>query len=384
MKKGISLFLIIMIMAIVTTACNSSNMEKTEENYNENNISVEETNKTDATINEDVEVSSMRTITGVNGESISLPPAEEIKKVVIMTPPTLSMVLDVVPNPDIIVGVNDRAFDGANMKILNGMFPKWKNVETSFIAESFTANIEELLKLKPDIIFYYGQMQKPGLENINVPIIDMMIKNENDPEKITIAYDKLLREIFDVKSEKNIADQWSITNKKLEEMLEGNKETKTALYVVTTMGDKVNIFGSNCFVDELFRKVGLKNVALEVEDYSEVSMEQLYEWNPDYIFLFSGMPARAILNGQDTKKDWSKLNAYKEGHIYDIPETIFSLGAPSSDSPLMPLWLASKCYPEKYSEVEFKNGLKKYYQEMHNMELSSEMIEEITAGRKVE
>ncbi len=384
MKKSISLLLIVMIIGIIASACTSNNLEKTKETDNENNVSVKETSKTDETTNEDAKVSSMRTITGVNGENISLPPAEDIKRVVIMTPPTLSMVLDVIPNNDIIVGVNNRAFEGANAKILNDLFPKWENVETSFMPESFTANIEELLKLKPDIIFYYGQMQKPGLENVNVPLVDMMIKNENDPEKITIAYDKLLREIFNVKSDKSIANQWNITNKKLEEILEGNNDKKTGLYVVTTMGDKVNIFGSNSFVDELFNKVDLKNVALEVEDYSEVSMEQIYEWNPDYIFLFSGMPAKEILNAKDSKKDWTKLTAYKEGHIYDIPETVFSLGAPSSDSPLMPLWLSSKCYMEKYSELDFKNDLKRYYKEMHNIELSSELIDEITAGRKVE
>lgn len=48
--------------------------------------------------------------------------------------------------------------------------------ETAFVSEGFVSNTEELLNLDPDIVFYYGDSQKSGIENLGIPTVDFMIK----------------------------------------------------------------------------------------------------------------------------------------------------------------------------------------------------------------
>jgi iron complex transport system substrate-binding protein len=142
------------------------------------------------------------------------------------------------------------------------------------------------------------------------------------------------------------------------------------------------VYGNGSYADAWFEKSGLTNVAKDVKGCAEVSMEQLYDWNPDYIFVFIGSPASAMQNNKIDGQDWSLLSAYENKRIIDIPQSIFSWGAPCSDSPLMPLWLTSQCYSELLSKNTFKTLYSDYYNRMYNIELKDELMESILSPRK--
>jgi hypothetical protein len=48
---------------------------------------------------------------------------------------------------------------------------------------------------------------------------------------------------------------------------------------------KITVYGNNTYADTWFKKSGLKNAAAAVSDSAEVSMEQIYQWNPDLIYV---------------------------------------------------------------------------------------------------
>ncbi len=114
--------------------------------------------------------------------------------------------------------------------------------------------------------------------------------------------------------------------------------------------------------------------------YPAVSMEQIYEWDPDYIFMLKGFDeidhVKNILNNTD-EKDWSKLKAFKNKNLYNIPKTILGWVTPSTDSPLMVYWLISKCYPEKLSNEDFSALIDEHYKFVHKLELEPEIIDSI-------
>ncbi len=133
-----------------------------------------------------------------------------------------------------------------------------------------------------------------------------------------------------------------------------------------------------------FEKSGLDNAAASVSGQSEVSMEQLYEWDPDYVYVFIGSPASVMLNNRVRGQYWSLLNAYKNKSIIDIPQAAYSWGAPCSDSPLMPLWLISQSYPELMDENEFSVMFKEYYGRMYDIELEDDLIASVLSPRKAQ
>ncbi len=258
---------------------------------------------------------SERSITGFNGEKIILPPAEDIKRVVVMAPPSFSFVLNSISDKQEIVGANPYLATLTNKKIMAKLFPKWENVNTSFMLEnSFNANIEELLKLKPDIIIYNARVQGAGMEKLNVPLINMPDAH-SDIEKLTIEYERVVKEIFDIKSENVLEKKWHEADKKVEALINKNQKKKTALFIWKNMDDQVSIFGKNTYVDWYCDKLNLKNVAEELNNYPNISMEQIYAWNPDYIFNIKGFGgsknAKEILAGQDSK-NWTKLSAFQK------------------------------------------------------------------------
>ena len=63
--------------------------------------------------------------------------------------------------------------------------------------------------------------------------------------------------------------------------------------------------------------------------------------------------------------------------IYDIPKTTYSWAAPCMDSPLMPLWLGSKAYPEKFTNEDFIKEFKDYYTRVYSISLTDQDIKAI-------
>ena len=333
------------------------------------------TENSSVTVSENASASGMRTITDLGGNTVTVPAAAEIRRVVIISPPTTSVLLGVLSDPNLIVGANSRAFTTSTTEIVSKLFPDWNGVDTSFLSEGFVSNTEELLNLNPDIVFYYGAAQKSGIENLGIPIVDMMKKGDNNPETVTIAWDNLLREIFEADNSVSLQNEWEASNKKGAEALDTyTGEKKTALFLFSNMGGVISVYGRGTYADTWFEKSGLVNAAAEISGQAEVNMEQLYEWNPDFIYVFIGSPASDMLENKINGQDWSLLSAYKNNTLFDIPQGIYSWGAPCSDAPLTPLWMISKSYPELLSESDFKMMFKDYYSRMYKITLEEEVI----------
>ena len=338
-----------------------------------------------ASVTETKSESGKRTITDLGGNTVTVPPSGEIQRVVIISPPTTSVLLGVLSDPDRIVGVNSRAFTTSNTEIVSKLFPNWNGVETSFVSEGFVSNTEELLNLRPDLVFYYGEAQKSGIENLGIPIVDMMKKGDTNPETVTIAWDNLMRKIFEVDDSVSLQNEWNASDKTGAEVFDTYAgEKKTALFLFSNTGGVISVYGSGTYADTWFLKSGLSNVAAEISGQAEVSMEQLYEWNPDFIYVFIGSPASTMLNNKINGQDWSLLSAYKNKTIFDIPQGIYSWGAPCQDAPLTPLWMISKSYPELLSESDFKMLFQDYYRRMYKITLEEELMFAVLRPRQLQ
>ena len=80
----------------------------------------------------------------------------------------------------------------------------------------------------------------------------------------------------------------------------------------------------DAYAQSFFDKAGIQNSAVGVKGTAEVSMEQIYEWNPDMIIVFLDVPAKSIIDNSIKGQDWSLLDAWKNGAVYDVPRTTYS------------------------------------------------------------
>lgn len=326
-----------------------------------------------------------RTITDLGGNEVEIPAVPEIQRVVVISPPVMSFAVQTIPDTEMITGINSRAFTTSNVEIVNKVFPNWQSVDTTFIDASFAVNTESLLSLDPDIIFYYGNVQKQGLGNIDIPSVDFFSKGLNGPEAVSVAWDNQLREIFGLDTSGSLQEEWDRTNGKISQLLQNQNQEKTALCIFSNAAGSITVSGTDSFdayAQSFFDMAGIQNAAADIEGTAEVSMEQIYQWNPDMIIVFHDAPAQKILDNSIEGQDWSLLKAWKDKAVYDVPRTTYSWITPCADSPVLPLWLVSKAYPDLISDSELKTEISEYYQRNYDITLTDDDINSILGYRK--
>ena len=106
-----------------------------------------------------------------------------------------------------------------------------------------------------------------------------------------------------------------------------------------------------------------------------VSLEQIYAWNPDVIFLnsFSAFTAEDIAtNNVIAGHDWSGLASVQNGDFYKMPLGMYYWFPPCSDSPLALQWMAKHLYPELFADIDMDAEIKEYFKEFYGVTLSDE------------
>ncbi len=340
---------------------------------------------TDSTeeISADGEGGNMRTIVDLAGNTVELPPASEIEKVVIVAPPLVSVYADVMQDTSALIGVHPWAIYDIPTEVRDQLISNWESIDTTFLT-GFASNTEQVLSMDPDIILVYGTAQMEGLENIDIPIVDFFLTDTVN-ENWSVQIDTLMREIFAIEDGSTLQDEWDEANAIAAEALAniGEEEKKTGLMIMLNTGDTITVRGVGSYGDDWLTTSGLINVAGGIEgEAKEVTMEQIYEWDPDIIWVFQGLDASAYMSNSIDGQDWSQLTAYKNGNIIDTPIGVFYWASPGSDSPLTLQWMILKNYPDTMDEEDFIERMKEYYTQHYNITLTDEMVDAILDPEK--
>lgn len=322
-----------------------------------------------------------REIVDLNGNRVKLPPVEELKRVVIISPPITSIFFSVLNDPGKVVAIHPRAISNANPLVLKQAFPNLQDLNTTFV-KGFNVDIEAILKLEPDIIFYYGQQQSKKLELLQIPMVDFMKRKDRNPLTVTVAWERLMAEVFATEANYSIEKEWEDINQRLAQFSGILPENKLkGMLIFNNSGGKVMVSGNNTYGDYWLEMSGLVNVADDLSGEKEVSMEQIYQWNPDIIYIFMGEPAINYINGIKGQ-NWAMVKAVQEQRVYDVPKGMFSWAAPCADSPLMVQWMVTKNYPTLFPAELFEKQLRSYYQNHYQLTLSEQMIRSILGPKQ--
>ncbi|MFT8889826.1 MAG: ABC transporter substrate-binding protein [Ethanoligenens sp.] len=106
-----------------------------------------------------------------------------------------------------------------------------------------------------------------------------------------------------------------------------------------------------------------------------VSVEQLMNWDPHYIFVneynLNGAEKSNNYNAITTSVQWAGLSAVKQKHVYDIPQIPFSwFGKPPSVMRVLgAAWVAGLTYPDKV-KLDIRQEAKDFYKLYLNHNLS--------------
>ncbi|WP_226938251.1 ABC transporter substrate-binding protein [Klebsiella aerogenes] len=284
-----------------------------------------------------------------------------------------------------VVGVGPWAFLHSNMHILRDMKPDIGRITTSFINKDYTVNMESLLDLHPDIIYYYGQSQDDHLERAGVPVVNLDEGGDTkfEPMKTQVYWENKFEDTLGLPRTTKFQDAWSRTFTEIRPYVNKiKKEHIKALYLEESDGNELKVSGPKTFGDTYLHMAGMENVAsnLKVKGdagrYINVSMEQIMKWNPDVIFVVFGS-AKSILGNKNRGQDWSNVSAFKNKKIFSTPVGLHNWGGLSAETPLLPLFMINKLNPDYISDKRMRSETKDYYMRMFNYAIPDKLLNEV-------
>lgn len=377
-KKFLSLFLVFTIIGGILGGCGKK--DATEKNAEAKNVSTEEKVATKDEVGSHI-------VTDHAGHEVEVP--NKIEKIVIDQVPILStyMAYNEGKAP-YIVGYAGSLKQVISGTVLKDMAPELLDATNTVQGQS-DLNVEEIMKLKPDVIFYNAKNQDryEKLSKTGVPCIGFVTMGADTPADPINRYGEWLKLLEDVFNEKGKMDDFLKAGdeivKDVEERIAKVPEEKRPSGMILWKYQEGTpiVAGKGTFGDFWLKRLKVKNVAEEAKGYAKVNVEQIYAWNPDVFYLdgpgLLNIKTEDVYNNSVEGFDFSNLKSVKDKRVYNSKLGMWNWLTPNSDAPLVLAWLASETYPDAFKDYDLKKVIKDYYQKWYNYELSDEQIEDM-------
>jgi len=198
------------------------------------------------------------------------------------------------------------------------------------VQSGYDTNIEEIIALEPQVLPVATMAQADEqVEALEAAGIHVVVSDAQDIEgvyeSLTIigeltGHQKEAEEII-----KNMKDTFADLAEKAKD-----KEAGTVYFEVSPLEYGLWAAGKGTFMNEIAEMVGLKNIFEDVEQWGEVSEEQVIERNPDYIVtitMYFGegpTPVEEILS----RPGWENVTAVKNEAILNLQNNELSRPVP--------------------------------------------------------
>lgn len=376
MKKfrnlGIAVALCMAITALA--GCGSQSEQPVEESTvvttQEETTSVqEETTTTEESVSEDKIV-----IEDQLGKTIELDGIPQRVATTIMPFPYIFYAM--VGNNDNLVGCNPSSMIAYENSALKYMYPELKNADTSFVDTSFVVNVEELLKLNPDVVFQWNYMDDEiaKMEEAGIKVVALQYGTLDDLE----TWIRIIGKMF--QKEDRAEELITYFNENVDEVTEKISTLSEDEYSnILILSDNLKVTGTG-FANYWVEKSGAINPAKDLSGEAlNVNMEQIYEWNPSIIYIgnFTELQPSDLIDNKLEGQDWSVVDAVQNKQVYKIPIGGYRWDPPGIETPLMVKWLAKIQHPELFEDMDMYEEVSKFYKDVYNFELTDEMLDEI-------
>ena len=282
---------------------------------------------------------------------------------------------------DKVVGVV-KDWNGLLGGYMKDVFPGIEKLPTPGTLEN--ANVEEIAKLKPDLVIVAAQFkadQVKQLEALGIPVMTVTLRGEgkqaeaqnpvlaNADAAYTRGCEWAVKKLGEVTGkEERAAKLWDFAmadRKYIEEHLNTVPPEKKIRVFVANEGNIT--YGSDKYVGCQLERAGAVNVAAkEIKGVREVSVEQVAKWDPDVVIVQDRYKSTydLILS----QEPWKAVRAVRQGRVILAPYWTKPWGNPGPDSiALGELWLANQFYPDQIPKDVVAAKAKAFYQEFYGI-----------------
>ena len=272
--------------------------------------------------------------------------------------------------------------------VLKNIAPELMDSSDTVYAQS-DLNIEEIMKLEPDVILYNAGnsahaeiLQASGIPSIGFATVGA--STEADPLERYKEWLKLLGDVFGEqgKTDDFIAAGDAIVADVESRIAEIPEDERPSALILWKYSDGVpQVSGQGTFGTYWMKHLGVTDVALEATGFAQTSMEQIYSWDPDILFLdgpgLQPLRTEDVLTGNVDGADFSTLTAVQNGRVYNTTLGMWNWFTPNPDAPLVLAWLACKTYPDAFADYPLEDTIKEYYKTWYGYDVTDAELEEM-------
>lgn len=337
-NKGISLLLATMLSAMLFVGCGDKKEETPKEN-------------TTVTVEDQL------------GRTVEI--KGEVNRIVSSYYVSTSMLIELGVQ-DKVVGIEKNA---KNKEMYKKVAPEF--LELPGVGTGKEINVEECMNLNPDLVIIPTRLKEfiPQFEKLDIPVLAI------EPETLDafMSTVKMLGTAIGVEEKSNeFIKYYEDTLEKVEDLTKDLKN-KPNVYLGGT-DSILKTSTSKMYQNYMIEVSGGKSVTSELTDgyWTNISVEQLITYNPDYIYIvgYASYGVEDVLNDSRLQE----INAVKNKKVYVFPSIIEPWDYPTPSSILGMLWITSNIHPDIYSVDSFRNDAKEFYKNFFDLEVNDKEI----------
>lgn len=223
-------------------------------------------------------------------------------------------------------------------------------------------DLEALAKVAPDVLIHRSNDMKTveAVSALNVNVLCVTVENLDDI-KNTLA---MMGKYFGVSDRANEVCKWMDDKFAYIDSIVATIPENERVSALVMGGELGRISGGDMLQSWMIEKAGGICVADGIEadhNWSNVGVETIFEWNPDFLFCTGSTALDYSLDGLYEDSSWSAVNALKNGHVYRIPASYDAWDMPGISCVIGTMYMLHQMYPDYFSADELQTQIDEYY-----------------------
>jgi iron complex transport system substrate-binding protein len=234
-------------------------------------------------------------------------------------------------------------------------------------------DLEALAQAAPDVFFHKAGDVKTldAVEKLGIPAVGLRFET---PEDMLTALDILGKVCGQREKAQALIDYYGDKTEAQAERIAGipRESRKTAVMMGTTLG---KVADGSMLQSTMIEAAGGINPAADVEAtelWPTVGVEEIFAWDPDYIFITNSQDATYTAADLMADPAWSALEAVRSGHVYVMPCPADSWEFPGVVSLLGIDYMTMVMYPDLMDRADLEAAAKEFYTLSYGITLTLE------------
>ncbi|MDE8669342.1 ABC transporter substrate-binding protein [Pseudarthrobacter sp. H3Y2-7] len=297
-----------------------------------------------------------RTISVTDQRGKTLTFARPVTRVVTIPMPAASLLVAVDRTADHLAAMHNASWVAMRDGIMGTIFPKALELPHEIATQDFTANVESVRALDPDVVIQWSDAQLiDPLEKAGLNVIGLTNTGKQEDVDAWVAMFAAMlgkpERAADIKARSD-ADLAAV-----KDLAAGRGSTRPSILYFNRFTGGLKVAAANSYNDFYIKLVGGTNPAtgndpLKGSGMVGLDVEQVLRWDPEIILL--GNFDNAVPQDLYSNPVWQPVSAVRNRRVYKVPLGGYRWDPPGQESPLMWHWLSDIAFPRQQSLLRNK------------------------------